>query len=170
MKKVFSKSEEVINEWFNRKQDYARSSGNRIFFEGDNIYSYGKHYQIAKRDDNRKIVLLNGRKNSRTTEKQKSKLETKALLNGFDVVLVVNFEDYYKNIEWMKSQVTKDLISTIRSRKYSNNSYQMFKKNIIGINKYIKNFDLQVKKFTEEDFITEEIRPKLLKLKLLGKI
>lgn len=46
MKKVFSSASEVCHVWASRRQSEGRA-GN-VFFDGDTIYSYGKHFPIAR--------------------------------------------------------------------------------------------------------------------------
>lgn len=46
----------------------------RAFFEGDVIYSYGKHWPLGRRLPERNIVLICARRYSNTTSKQRWKL------------------------------------------------------------------------------------------------
>lgn len=39
---------QVVHLWANKAQTNARNSTNNIFFEGDSIYSYGRHFEIAR--------------------------------------------------------------------------------------------------------------------------
>lgn len=66
MKKVFSNSSEVIHLFAQRTQSEARSSN--VFFYGDSIYSYGRHYELARFLDDQNI-LINNRGYSVTTSK-----------------------------------------------------------------------------------------------------
>jgi hypothetical protein len=71
MKKVFSDISEVAHKWANQLQEDARNSGN-FFFEGDTIYSYGRHFPIAKHIENaqgEKAILFTERTYSVTTSK-----------------------------------------------------------------------------------------------------
>ncbi len=71
MKRVFSKGEDVIDLFVNRKQDEARCSN--IFFEKDKIYSYGKHYELGRFLDPG-TVLINDDGYSKTTKRHVTKL------------------------------------------------------------------------------------------------
>lgn len=67
MKRVFTKSEDVIHLWANKVQDEARCS-NVFFDDNEKIYSYGTHYELARFIDNN-TVLINDEGYSVTTSK-----------------------------------------------------------------------------------------------------
>jgi hypothetical protein len=67
MKTVFSNSE-CIHTFAQRTQQTGRTSNNNIFFEGDNIYSYGYHYELGRFLDD-KTILINDKGYSPTTGK-----------------------------------------------------------------------------------------------------
>ena len=46
MKRVFSNHSEVCHVWAQQTQDEGRAS--RIFFDGPRIYSYGRHFEMAR--------------------------------------------------------------------------------------------------------------------------
>ena len=48
MKRVFSRQEEVAEAFARQTQDYGTCPGHRIWFEGHVLYSYGRHFPIAK--------------------------------------------------------------------------------------------------------------------------
>lgn len=58
MKHSFSSHSELAHAWVYQTSDEAHSSDRRMFFDGDTIYSYGRHYAIA-RIIGEKTVLLN---------------------------------------------------------------------------------------------------------------
>lgn len=71
MKNVF-KTNEIAHIWANQLQESARNSANNLFFEGATIYSYGRHFEIAKHVTNEKgdkAILFNKNKYSNTTAK-----------------------------------------------------------------------------------------------------
>ncbi len=68
MKKVVN-TNSVIQLWANQSQTEARNPNRSIFFEGNTIYSYGKHFAIAKHVGSE--VLISTRKYSVTTAKHK---------------------------------------------------------------------------------------------------
>jgi hypothetical protein len=70
MKKVFSNSSQVIHLFAQRIQSEGRSSN--CFFEGDKLYSYGKHYLLAEFITNQSgelAVMINDKGYSATTSK-----------------------------------------------------------------------------------------------------
>lgn len=69
MKKVF-KTDEVAHIWASQQQNEGRNSQGNLFFEGDKIYSYGRHFCIAKLLPSG-IVLFTDRGYSNTTAKHK---------------------------------------------------------------------------------------------------
>ena len=81
---------DIADLWFNQSQDSARSPGGtswhdggkvytRLFFEGDTIYSYGRHFPIAKHVTNskgQKAILFNEeQKRSVNTDKHRWMVE-----------------------------------------------------------------------------------------------
>lgn len=67
MKKVFSTSQEVIHVWASGRQEKARCR-NVFFRSPERIYSYGHHFCLARRINDR-VVALNRRSSSVTTAK-----------------------------------------------------------------------------------------------------
>lgn len=67
MKRVFNSSVDVMHVYAQRSQDEARCSN--VFFEGDKIWSYGRHYLLGEFIDNGKAILINDEGYSRTTSK-----------------------------------------------------------------------------------------------------
>jgi hypothetical protein len=70
MKTVFS-THELPHVWARQTQLSGRTSNGSMFFEGKEIYSYGRHFCIARILDNG-MVLVTDRKYSNTTAKHKS--------------------------------------------------------------------------------------------------
>jgi hypothetical protein len=70
MKKVFSSHNEVAHIWASRSQFEGR--GGNIFFEDDVIYSYGRHFPVAKFGADGITVLFTDRGYSSSTGKHKS--------------------------------------------------------------------------------------------------
>ena len=70
MKKVLKNQSQVAHFWANQLQSEGRA--NSLFFEGDTIYSWGHHYQIARivTDNNGdKVVFINSNGYSSSTGK-----------------------------------------------------------------------------------------------------
>jgi len=58
---------EVAHVWAARSQNEGRCAN--MFFDGPSIYSYGRHFEIARFDDKRNCVLMTTRRYSNTTAK-----------------------------------------------------------------------------------------------------
>ena len=74
MKHVFSTSE-IPHLWFHQSQGNARNGQGNLYFEGDTIYSYGKHFPIARHVLTRngmRAVLFTTETYSVTTSRHKS--------------------------------------------------------------------------------------------------
>jgi hypothetical protein len=73
MKKVFNSKSDIAHIWANQSQSEARLSGaNNFYFYRDTIYSYGRHFPIAKHvvnDKGERAVLFTLRSYSNTTAK-----------------------------------------------------------------------------------------------------
>lgn len=73
MKTTFKTTSEVAHAWANQLQNEGRYRGGNFYFDGDTIYSYGRHFPIAKHVVNtkgEKAVLFTERTYSNTTNKQ----------------------------------------------------------------------------------------------------
>lgn len=70
MRTVFSSNNEAAHIWASRSQASGRA-GN-VFFENDIIYSYGRHFPVAKFGDDGVTVLFTNRGYSNSTGKHKS--------------------------------------------------------------------------------------------------
>jgi len=71
MKTVFSSHSECAHIWASQSQYEGRAS--RVFFEGEIIYSYGRHFPVARfAPEYGDIVLFNDRGYSNSTAKHKS--------------------------------------------------------------------------------------------------
>jgi len=70
MKQVFD-NHEIAHIWAKQSQEFGRTSNRSMYFEGDTIYSYGRHFPIA-RILSGGIVLFTTRKYSVTTSKHVS--------------------------------------------------------------------------------------------------
>jgi hypothetical protein len=78
MKTVVSNSE-VPHLWAHQTQDHAKNATGSLFFDGDTIYSYGRHFPIAQHVTNsrgEKAVLLTTREYSVTTSRHVSEVRS----------------------------------------------------------------------------------------------
>ncbi len=73
MRTVFSATE-VARLWANQSQESARVQSNNFYFEGNTIFSYGRHFPIAKHVTNKAgeyAILFTEREYSNTTSRHK---------------------------------------------------------------------------------------------------
>ena len=108
----------VAHLWANKAQEFARTGNGSFFFEGEKIYSYGKHYLAAIRtpwvDDNGKtVILINGDHYSSTTQRHISDIKRALYRHNvvtFDVHCMAS--DMPHN---MPSRVIADCLGTIQN-------------------------------------------------------
>lgn len=85
MKYVFSSHDEVSHIWASQSQSEGRAS--RIFFEGETIYSYGRHFPVARfAPEYGNVVLFTNRGYSSSTGKHKRIIRS-AIPSSYNVVL-----------------------------------------------------------------------------------
>jgi hypothetical protein len=112
MKTVFSNHSEVCHVWANNTDLNAIGRASNIFFEGDKIYSYGKHFILAKRfiHEGRVITFLNAKSYSNSTSKHQNHL--RKAVNG------LNFSINFPNNSCFElghlGQVRRDLEDEIK--------------------------------------------------------
>jgi len=89
MKTVFSNHSEVCHIWANNTDLNAIGRASKIFFEGDKIYSYGRHFILGKKFiyEGREITFLNTNRYSNSTSKHQNHL--RKAVNG--LTFSINF-------------------------------------------------------------------------------
>jgi len=129
MRKRLRNHAEVAHYWANKRQEEGRA-GN-IFFEGDVIYSYGRHFPIARftrTPSGREVVLFNAASYSVSTSQHQGIVRGAIPANY--CVFVVPFDRYgasyrtcyadtasHKNvIEWFRQQCVEQYESAARAR------------------------------------------------------
>lgn len=135
MKRVFPKSSDVIHLWAQKTQTDARCSN--VFFEtdwnsdseyGERIYSYGKHYELARFIDEN-TVMINDTGYSVTTSKHISEVRGETR----------QYKQFFKSetsLELVLSQVEENLKGLTNARKpelYINPIYNLWAK----LNEYL---------------------------------
>ena len=79
MRKVLSSMAEVAKCWANQSQSEGRTSSNTLYFEGESIYSYGPHYELARivnNDVGNPCALFNDLRYSPTTSSHTRQVQT----------------------------------------------------------------------------------------------
>src|SRR5688572_19378457 len=71
MKTVFRVDNSTVAHLCANKSQIEATNGSNFFFDGDTIYSYGRHFPIAKHiiNDGKRAVLFTQETNSKTTAK-----------------------------------------------------------------------------------------------------
>lgn len=93
MKRVFSNHAEVCHVWAQQKQSEGKAS--RIFFEGPSIYSYGRHFEMARFID-ANTVFITSRRYSVSTAKHLSMV--RGAVSHKTVFEVPSFTDHAENV------------------------------------------------------------------------
>jgi hypothetical protein len=112
MKTVFSSHSEVCHVWANNTDLNAYGRASNIFFEGDKIYSYGRHYILGKKfiHEGREITFLNKKSFSNSTSKHQNHL--KNAING--LTFSINFPNNSTFEIGHLGQVRRDLEDEIK--------------------------------------------------------
>jgi len=144
MKTVFTDISTIAHLWANKTQSEAKNSGRNFYFESDTIYSYGRHFPIAKHIENNGInaVLFTERSYSNTTAKHIAVVrQSSRHLNIIDCLSPEssrneNFNYWQKCIEseagkLLKAKKPEIYLSKIDSIKDK-------------INRYVKYFDIEI--------------------------
>jgi|SRR6185437_7625471 len=118
MKTVFS-PQDVAHKFAHQLQSEARNSGNTLFFENDRIYSYGKHFCIARFKTNEigeKALLFTTRGYSNTTAKHISIV--RSATNHLNVIFCNDPNDSATlNIEAFENNIKNALTGILNARK-----------------------------------------------------
>lgn len=124
MKKVVS-IDMVAHLWANQSQSEARNSQGNFYFDGNTIYSYDRHFAIAKHVVNESglnAVLYSDRGYSVTTSKQQS-IVSRAM-QGLNIIVVPDADNRQdQNFAQWKTRITdtaKNLLTARKPEKYLN--------------------------------------------------
>ena len=100
---------EIADVWLRQGQDYGYTRSNRMFFEEDTIYSYGRHFAIAKIDKEHGVVLFTARNYSVTTSKHIWLVRAALRDSRYeDKIVYVKDPDYLNHKEHIDSMIELD--------------------------------------------------------------
>jgi hypothetical protein len=126
MKKVFSDQSKVAHLWANKEQDEATNSGRSFFFNRETIYSYGRHFPIAKHVQDQAgndYILFTERGYSNTTSKHIS--ITRGACRNSEVVFCYNPDNGHEsNFKYWFDEIEAEINKLAKARKpeiYLNN-------------------------------------------------
>lgn len=152
MKKTFESYSKLIKAWLSRHYEsgktrstmsgFTHENVTRMFFEGDSLYSYGYHYEMARMVKGGEVILINNYNYSKTTCKQMAKLQRE--LNGFRVYHVSDIGWNIRCINDYKRRIEKTLLLAKRCRSsWRLRSYLASARNLVfEAASFIKEFDL----------------------------
>jgi hypothetical protein len=126
MKKVFSDQSKVAHLWANKEQDEATNQGRSFFFNRETIYSYGRHFPIAKHVQDQAgndYILFTERGYSNTTSKHIS--ITRGACRNSEVVYCYNPDNGHEsNFKYWFDEIEAEINKLAKARKpeiYLNN-------------------------------------------------
>lgn len=130
--------------------DYSECYGNRMFSENDVIYSYGRHFAIARKiktDSGEIIFLFNSDGYSQTTTKQKYAVYG-AIPKYSTIFEVPNAElNHEKNIQHFIEKLENNCIKESRAKTID---YKPYVRNaLVTLQEYIELFPQDKRKFTK---------------------
>lgn len=111
IKTVFRNTSEVCHVWAQQKQEYGKA-GN-VFFEGPSIYSYGKHFEIA-RFITPDIVFVNPARYSVSTSRHQRYVSD--AITHKTVYFVPSMTDHTLNIKNYVAEINRQLDAFTRRR------------------------------------------------------
>jgi hypothetical protein len=154
MKTVFSSSE-IPHLWAHKTQSTGRNAQGNLYFENDSIFSYGRHYEIARHVQTKQgnAVLLNCESNSVTTNGQVSAVR-QAIPPDVQVFCIpeltgnqVSGRMHEKTLKYYASQIEKHLLLAVRARSIhaKESNHETAQKLTAERNQYVRFFHLRLK-------------------------
>jgi len=120
-------TDEIPHLWAHKVQASARNAGGNLFFDGDTIYSYGRHFPIAAHVTNAKgkpAILRNSGSYSVTTTGHQSAV-ARAIPDSIPTFIVPNVaetrylsNDHARNVKYFQDEIER--VSNKASRARSN--------------------------------------------------
>lgn len=113
MKHVYSTSHEVAHKWAQQSPDLTDARCRNMFADGASIYSYGRHFEIARSID-ADTVLITTRGYSVTTSKHISDVAN--AVSNRAAFRVPSFTDHKANAEYFIAEIEKRRAQCVRAR------------------------------------------------------
>lgn len=111
MRRVLKNNSEVAHVWAQQKQDTGEAS--HLFFEGPSIYSYGRHFEIA-RFVTPDVVLFNSRSYSVSTSRHQG--ISRSAVSHKETFTVPSMTDHTKNVQHLISEINEEASKFSRCR------------------------------------------------------
>jgi hypothetical protein len=154
MRYTFSSNSQLAHVWAQRSQSEGRTG--HMFFDGDTIYSYGRHYAIAKFHFRKSqpfntLVLMNSTSYSNSTAKHKSHV-WRAIPNRVPTISVPDptasrFLAHEVNMSHFQRELERTAIAFKRTRKHAELLKSEHESLVDAGNRYKEFFRLKGKKF-----------------------
>lgn len=176
MRKVFD-YKEIAEVWIKQEQYEGKTRENRMFFEGDTIYSYGYHFPIARIDKEHGVILFTNKNYSQTTTGHKGYTHRAIGSSKYqDKIVFVNDPrclNHRKYIDDLIDRVGINLDNALRRKKvlYIKENIEYAEGLECRVKKYVKIFPkakkfISKKKFDEvldwRDYVKKEVASKLI--------
>ena len=135
MKRVFSNHSEVCHVWAQQKQSEGKAS--RIFFEGPSIYSYGRHFEMARFID-ANTVFITSRRYSVSTAKHLSLV--RRAVSHKQVFEVPSFTNHAENVQHYIERARESFDKAKRARTSTTWLLGQAKQTITTLREYLEQF------------------------------
>ena len=142
----------LAHNWANKIKDSGK--GSSMFYEGDTIYSYGRHFKIAEfiTVGENTFVAYNYSSYSNSTNKHQAHVRN-AIPPNFDVIKVIDMGfGYYgheKNLKHYINKIDEHLIKAKRSNKYKEFQLRETKSFILCLFEYLRLFKIDLSQYAE---------------------
>lgn len=143
---------ELCHVWAQQTQEFGK--GSSMFFEGNRIYSYGKHFEIARIVKQNTgydgVILFNSASYSNTTAKHQAYVRYAIDYDTNKVFTVPYFGDIDQpytlqlNIPWFIKNIKSTLEEAARSRKYKEQTLDRAQRIINDMFAFINEFNLEI--------------------------
>lgn len=134
---VLSSHSETAHYWANQVQSEGKA--NNVFFEGKSIFSYGKHFEIA-RIVNSNVVFFNPERYSSSTSKHQC-IVRRSIPANMEVFEIDGFDNDHKhNLQQYIDQIKELRVKAVKARKYKDYYLDSCREKICKIERYLEVF------------------------------
>ena len=166
MKRVFSNHSEVCHVWAQQGQSEGRAS--RIFFEGPSIYSYGRHFEMARFVD-ANTVFITSRRYSVSTAKHLSLV--RRAVSHKQVFEVPSFTNHAENVQYYIERAREYFDKAKRARTSTTWLLGVAKHTVTILREYLEQFPTPIPESHAElwtaldhgTYLDSEVQASLLK-------
>lgn len=158
MRTVFD-SRMVCHIWANQSQSQARNSGNSVFFDGDTIYSYGRHFGMARivsRKGHRAVLHTTSRYSITTSKHQSFVRWASRHLPSFTVPSIDG--DHRENLAYFDASIREAALSATRARSAKEWKLKHLEWFVQQANAYAEFFGLRKRFKVPNDIDLEKLR------------